>query len=83
MQVWDSVSPEEIRAKMLRIACHVLVDHIPVSGLGEVLEKVSEIRDYYCSLANWRKPALAAAMPSVVAPVVARYERDSFSYPEE
>lgn len=83
VQVWDSLSPREMRATMLRMACHFLVDMVPTSGLDEMLEKTIELRDYYCSLANWSAPALIAPIPVAVAPVVARYERDSFSYPEE
>jgi hypothetical protein len=83
VQVFGSPDPEQVKARMLNFACHFLVDLTPVDGLQELLEKTSEIRDYYCSLANWQVPAAADPIPVSVNPLVARYERASFSYPEE
>jgi hypothetical protein len=83
VEVWDALSPIELRTKMLRMACHFLVDMVPPSGLDEMLEKAADIREYYCSLANWSTPALPETVPVAVNPVITSYERESFSYPEE
>jgi hypothetical protein len=68
---------------MARMACHFLVDLTPASGLEEVLEKAAEIREYYCSLENWRMPALTGEAPVAVNPEVLSYVRESFTYSEE
>ena len=82
VQAWDSLDPRELQAKMARMACHFLVDLTPTSGLNEVMEKTAEIREYYCSLENWRMPALTEESSVAINPVIVSYERDSFTYSE-
>jgi hypothetical protein len=82
VQAWDSIDPQELQAKLARMACHFLVDLTPASGLDEVLEKAAEIREYYCSLENWHTPALAKEVSVAFNPEIATYVRDSFSYSE-
>jgi hypothetical protein len=83
VQAWDSIDPRELQAKMARMACHFLIDLTPATGLEEVLEKAAEIREYYCSLENWRMPALPAVASVDFNPEIATSQRESFSYPEE
>ncbi|MHB1674832.1 MAG: hypothetical protein ACYCSP_11370 [Acidobacteriaceae bacterium] len=68
---------------MLKMACHFMVDSTPASGMEEMLEKATEIRDYYCSLANWRAPALPETTSISVNPIVTSHEREPFTYTEE
>ena len=79
----DSLDPQVVQAKIARMACHFLVDLTPASGLEEVLEKTTEIREYYCSLDSWHRPALAAETSVTANPGVASYVRESFTYSEE
>ena len=83
VQAWDSLDPRELQVKMVRMACHFLVDLTPVSGLDEVLEKAEEIREYYCSLENWRMPALSGETPIAVNSEIVSQVRESFTYSEE
>ena len=83
IEVGSSLTQDQAQTTMLRLACHILIDFIPTSGLNEVMERAIEIRDYYCSLANWRSPALPQASSIAVNPDVTSYERDSFTYTEE
>ncbi|MHB2007749.1 MAG: hypothetical protein ACYCOX_06840 [Acidobacteriaceae bacterium] len=68
---------------MLKMACHFMVDSTPALGMEEMLEKATEIRDYYCSLANWRAPALPETTSISVNPIVTSHEREPFTYTEE
>jgi hypothetical protein len=83
VQTLDSLDPQVVQAKIARMACHFMVDLTPASGLEEVLEKTMEIREYFCSLENWRRPALAAETSVAANPGVVSYERDPFTYSEE
>lgn len=83
VRAWDPIDPAELQGKILKMACHLVVDLTPTAGLQEMLEKATEIRDYYCSLANWQKPAITEDTSVAVNPAVASYEREPFSYPEE
>jgi hypothetical protein len=73
----------ELQTRMLRLACHVTVDMTPDKGLQEVLERASEIREYYCSLANWKPTPLTTESTVEVNPVVTSYEREPFTFLEE
>jgi hypothetical protein len=73
----------ELQARMLKLACHLVVDLTPEKGLREMLDKATEIREYYCSLANWQTPAIADEPSVTVNPGVVSYEREPFSHPEE
>jgi hypothetical protein len=73
----------ELQARMLKMACHLVIDLTPEKGLQEMLEKTTEIREYYCSLANWHMPVLEEGTSIAVNPGVVSYEREPFSYSEE
>ena len=83
VRLLDSLTQEQRDAKLLRFACHYLVDATPDSGLHEVLEKVSEMKEYYCSLQNWHAPALPPVTSLETATISNSFERAPFSYPEE
>jgi hypothetical protein len=83
VRIIGSPDPDELKSRVLRFACNFLVDLTPIEGLQELLERASEIREYYCSLANWQMPALAEPKTVPVNPSISSYERASFSYPEE
>lgn len=75
----DSLNPEVVRVNFARMACHFLVDLTPATGLEEVLEKTTEIREYYCSLEGWQRPALAAETSVAANPEVRSFVRDPFT----
>jgi hypothetical protein len=78
-----SLDPDLLRARMLKLACHFMVDFTPASGLEEMLEKSIEVRDYYTSLQNWVPTPLPNPEPVMFSPVSAVYEREGFSFSEE
>jgi hypothetical protein len=83
MQVGNELISTEAQSVILKMACHLLVDLTPATGLEELLEKAAEIRDYYCSLANWTGPAISQTGSIKASPIVKSFERDSFAYAEE
>lgn len=83
VRLLDSLTQEQRDSKLLRFACHYLIDATPDSGLHEMLEKVAEMKEYYCSLQNWRAPALPRVASLGTATVSDSFERAPFSYSEE
>lgn len=83
VRTWDSLDRKEVQAKIARMACHFLVDLTPASGLEEMLEKTTEIREYHCSLEGWQLPAISSEVSVAANPEVASFVRDSFSFSEE
>jgi hypothetical protein len=80
---FPKTDPAELQTRVLRLACHVMVDMTPDKGLQEMLEKASEIREYYCSLANWKPTLLTTEATVAVNPAVTSYEREPFTFLEE
>jgi hypothetical protein len=83
VQVLSSWSDAERSARLMRMACHFLVDSTPDEGVIELFEKTQEITQYYCSLANWAQPSLPAVTDLGMSVVAESYERESFAFPEE
>ena len=79
----ETFDPNEVKLKLARMACHLLIDLTPSQGLEEMAGKVAEIRDYYCSVADWQRPALGPEISVPFNPAMVTYQREPFVLSEE
>ena len=83
IRAWDPPSRSILEERFLKLACHMILDMTPAAGLGEFLERASEIREYYSSLQEPGGALLAQPEDLKMLQTGSVYEREAFAFPEE
>ncbi len=72
------------QAVLVRMLCHVALTQIPDRGLGELLDELKQIRDFYCDDMSHQPKQLQTMTTSTVEAAEGRtFEREPFSIFEE